>query len=619
MTRSSLICAAVGAALVTSACTPAPATTSPSPVGGDAALGDSIAGATPAAPLPPVPLVEGPLAPKVVHPPANHLIGARDSTFIFGSVGNGRATLTVNGAPVRVHPNGAWLAWLPVPPREQPSYELVVANGADTVRLSHPVRILPPAAAALALEGPLPADTPSLAPMAGLMMRDDEAVRVAITAPANAQAWLVADSVRYPLANAAGGERFDASLPSRVLRNGGTIVVARGADTVRYAAPPVLAPPAQPLVSLGTPAPADSDRTIVGRPTPAGTYRYFFTPGTVVELTGRQGGFARVRLDETLEIWVDSGDVDAVDPDRLPSGGNRPRTAGNIRVIAAPAHSDIRIALGAPVPYLVEEAPDGYRLTLYNTVANSDNINYLTVRDPVVRRIDSRQETSDRAVYTIATTRAPYGYMVFQDGATMVLRLRAQPRIDPRAPLRGLTIVVDPGHPPGGATGPTGLWEPQATLGVGQALQRILTERGANVVMTRTTMDDVALGDRPILARKADGHAFVSLHLDALPDGANPFILQGTGTYFYRMHSEPLARAVQAGMVRQMGIRDRGVYSANFAVVRNTWVPAVLTEGGFLMVPEQEAAFRNPEFQARYARGVADGLEAYFRGLAAGH
>ena len=127
----------------------------------------------------------------------------------------------------------------------------------------------------------------------------------------------------------------------------------------------------------------------------------------------------------------------------------------------------------------------------------------------------------------------------------------------------------------------------------------------------------VALGDRPILARKADGHAFVSLHLDALPDGANPFILQGTGTYFYRMHSEPLARAVQRGMVRQMGIRDRGVYSANFAVIRNTWVPAVLTEGGFLMVPEQEAAFRNPLFQERYARGVADGLEDYFRGLAA--
>lgn len=558
MTRPTPARTALALALLGAACTPAAPGAGPSPLPGDATTV-----ATPAAPFPPIPLATGPLAPKVVYPPADHLIQARDSNFIFGSVGNGNATLTVNGAPVKVHPNGAWLGWLPVPPADAPRYELVVTSGADTARLSHPVRVLPPPAPAVA--PPPPPDS--------------------------------------------------------------TIPVARPDSAPRPAA--AFAMPAvreRVFVQVGTPAPGDSDRTIVGRPTPAGTYKYFFTPGTVVELTGRQGAFARVRLDENLEVWVDSGDVRALPAAAGDAAGavavvSRPptpvsrRVAGNIRVHATPDYSDVRIAIGAPTPYLVEELDDAYRLTLYNTTANSDNINYLSVRDPVVRRIDSRQETTDRAVYTIATTHAPYGYMVFHDGSTMVLRLRRQPAVDGRHPLRGLTIVVDPGHPPGGATGPTGLWEPEAVLGVGRQLQRILTERGATVVMTRTTMDPVALGDRPVMTRKANGHAFVSLHLDALPDGANPFVLQGTGTYFFRMHSEPLARAVQAGMVRQMGIRDRGVYSANFAVIRNTWVPAVLTEGGFLMIPEQEAAFRDPRFQERYARGVADGLEAYFRSL----
>lgn len=597
-------------AFAAAACTPA-TVSNPGPVSNP----DPNAPEGAAAPLPPVPLVTGPLETKVVHPPENHLIGARDSTFIFGSVGNGNATLTVNGAQVKVHPNGGWLAWLPVPPRERPSYELVVALGADTVRRSHPVRVLPPAAAPLALSGPLPADTPSLAPMAGLLMRDDENVRVAISAPANATAWVTFDGGLQTL-TATSPERFQTDVPASLLRRGGTIFVARGRDTLRYRVPAVAAIPSQPYVQLGEASPGEMDRTIVGRPTPGGTYRYFFTPGTVVQLTGRQGAFARVRLDENLEVWVDSSDVRILEQDRQPPTANRALVAGNIRVAATPEYSDVRIAIGAPVPYFLQESEDGYRLTLYNTVANSDNINYLAARDPVVRRIESRQETSDRAVYTISTRHAPYGYLVFHDGNTMVVRLRRQPTIDATAPLRGLTIVVDPGHPPGGATGPTGLWEAEAVLAIGRDLQRILTERGANVVMTRTTMDPVALGDRPIMARKANGHAFVSLHLDALPDGANPFILQGTGTYFYRMHSEPLARAVQRGMVRQMGIRDRGVYSANFAVIRNTWVPAVLTEGGFLMIPEQEAAFRNPSFQERYARGVADGLEAYFRGLA---
>ena len=40
---------------------------------------------------------------------------------------------------------------------------------------------------------------------------------------------------------------------------------------------------------------------------------------------------------------------------------------------------------------------------------------------------------------------------------------------------------------------------------------------------------------------------------------------------------------------------------------------ANIPEGAFLMVPEQENAVKTPEFQERYARGVADGIEAYFR------
>jgi N-acetylmuramoyl-L-alanine amidase len=67
--------------------------------------------------------------------------------------------------------------------------------------------------------------------------------------------------------------------------------------------------------------------------------------------------------------------------------------------------------------------------------------------------------------------------------------------------------------------------------------------------------------------------------------------------------------------VSRMGLMDLGVNYDNLAVVRGTWYPSVLCEGGFLMVPEQEAAFRTPEFQDRYARGIADGLENYFRAL----
>jgi N-acetylmuramoyl-L-alanine amidase len=51
--------------------------------------------------------------------------------------------------------------------------------------------------------------------------------------------------------------------------------------------------------------------------------------------------------------------------------------------------------------------------------------------------------------------------------------------------------------------------------------------------------------------------------------------------------------------------------------VRTTWMPSVLVEGGYIIIPEQENAMRTAEFQERYARSVADGLETYFRAVRA--
>jgi N-acetylmuramoyl-L-alanine amidase len=66
-----------------------------------------------------------------------------------------------------------------------------------------------------------------------------------------------------------------------------------------------------------------------------------------------------------------------------------------------------------------------------------------------------------------------------------------------------------------------------------------------------------------------------------------------------------------------MGLRDLGMGRGDLALVRVTWMPAVLTEGAFLMIPAQEQGLRTPAFQARYARGVLRGIEQFLRELAA--
>ena len=489
--------------------------------------------------LPPIPRVEGPLRPTVVYPTPNALVAVRDSNFIFGSVGHGDATLRINGLPVRVEPNGSFLAFLPVP--AEPRYELVAARGADTARVEHPVRLLPP-------------------PMA---------------------------SARHMAA-----EDTTARPP------------APGADTV--APPPT-------LVRLGAPAPADSgDVRVVARPVPGGTYRWFLIPGTVVTQTGRSGDFARVRLADDLEAWVGMADVHPLDSAAAPPAA---RVAGDVRVRAAREWVDVVVPVASRPPYLVEQRDDALVLTLYGTTANTSTI--ALGSDSLVRLVTWAQRPGGRAEYTVRLAGAPYGYQVVWEDGRLVLRVRRPPPVDPARPLRGLRIAVDPGHPPIGATGPTGLSEAEMTLAVGLRLQAELQRRGATVVMTRATPAAVGLAERPITARRADAHAFVSVHGNALPDGVNPFGAHGTSTYYFHPHSAPLARAVQEGMLRRMGLRDLGTYYGNLAVVRGTWMPSVLAEGAFMMIPEQEAALRTPAFQQAYADGLADGLEAYFRALAA--
>ena len=67
----------------------------------------------------------------------------------------------------------------------------------------------------------------------------------------------------------------------------------------------------------------------------------------------------------------------------------------------------------------------------------------------------------------------------------------------------------------------------------------------------------------------------------------------------------------------RLGLPDQGVVWGDLAVAREPWMPAVLVEGAFMIIPEHEAALRTVEFQRSYARGILDGLEAFLGSVAA--
>ena len=610
----------------------------------------SVAAGRPSAPagLPPVPAIaRATLVPRVQYPSENQLITSRDSNFVLGSVGSGDAKLSINGVDVSLASNGAFIAWLPNPPVSAPRYDLVVSRGNELVRRS--VRIRYAMRTTIPAEGARLVDSGSVLPLRGLYAVASEWIRVSVRAAANARVQLeLADGTRHAMATESSvratsrrdaeslrdpiapqsmplgtapsdsdvGTVFATDVPASALVTSAYIVAERGTDTVRLTVPivQVSAPNTRWLGVLRSTSVvgSDTDRVVNARTIPDGTYKWLLLPGTVLDITGKQNGWTRVKLDDALDVWLANDDIVA-----LPEGSAMPRrVTGGVRVSPSREWVDVSIAMGERPAFLVE--PDGRTLvlTLYGVQANPE-ISPILGNDTLVRRISWDQVGTNRVRFTFALSQPTYGWLSMWDESrrAFVLRIRRKPTIDSVRPLAGLTIAVDPGHPPAGATGPTGLYEGDAVLPVAERLYQLLLARGARPILTRETLAPVGLTERAVAARRMNAHAFVSIHLNALPDGVNPFSANGTSTLFYHQSSEPLARPVQSALVASFGLRDLGVHYQNLAVARPTWYPSVLTEGLFLMMPEQEAAMRNPDFLLRYATAIADGLEAYFREL----
>jgi N-acetylmuramoyl-L-alanine amidase len=510
--------------------------------------------------LPPVPDVRGPLQINVVYPKPDQMLTARDSNFIFGSVGTGDAALEINGVSVPVWPNGSFMGWLPVPSGASPLYRLSAANKTERAQLVLPIRL-----------PPLP-DT----------VRKDS---------------LVGDTLNVP---------------------------APSADTV-------LPVTGNVYVTLGAPGSAvnDTDRVTIARPAPGNgqEYKWFLFPGTVVKATGSRKAsgddFVRIQLDSSQEAWVLRSEIQTQNLPASPATGfigdsiAPRRRIGAVSLQAAPEWMDVVIPITGPPPaYLVEEGDRFISVLIYGVDSPAVVSMMPQARDAYVNSVNSTPEPS-RIRYTINLNRAPYGYLALWQNGTLTFRVRRPPSIaDATNPLRGLTITVDPGHPPAGATGPTGLYEAEAVLQVGFKLRDLLVQRGVNVIMTRTTPDPVDLGLRPIISRRANAHAFVSIHLNAFPDGVNPFTNNGSLTLYFWPHSIPLAMATHAGLLAELGLRDNGTKFQNIAVARGTWMPSILTEGAFVIMPDQEAALRTPTYQEFYATAILRGLESYFASLA---
>ncbi len=231
-------------------------------------------------------------------------------------------------------------------------------------------------------------------------------------------------------------------------------------------------------------------------------------------------------------------------------------------------------------------------------------------------------------------------------------------------PITGLrhrhAVVIDPGHggvDPGnpGRYFPGHLVEKDITLAIGRLLRAELLRRAIAATLTRATDTLIDLTDRGSLC-KAACDLFVSIHVNAMPDGRRADRVSGVETYFlsdaktedqqrvaemeneairfetgtssaatgplgfilrdlqlneYLRESAQLARLVQDSAARIHPGGDRGVQQAGFTVLTTARRPAILVETGFATNRTDGAFLASSLGQHKIASAIADGIVAY--------
>lgn len=178
-------------------------------------------------------------------------------------------------------------------------------------------------------------------------------------------------------------------------------------------------------------------------------------------------------------------------------------------------------------------------------------------------------------------------------------------------------IVVDAGH--GGKDEGARVKvckEKKLTLLTGYLVKKHLETLGYRVVMTRARDVFLPLGTRVTLANRRNPSLFVSIHYNSAISPAAKGIevyYYGKGTLKRRGESKKLARDVLDQMIFETNSISRGVKQGNFQVIRETVMPAVLVEAGFITKSEERQLLSTQPYLDKLAKGIAKGVDKYVK------
>ncbi|MDI4645552.1 N-acetylmuramoyl-L-alanine amidase [Cohnella hashimotonis] len=246
---------------------------------------------------------------------------------------------------------------------------------------------------------------------------------------------------------------------------------------------------------------------------------------------------------------------------------------------------------------------------------------YPIASHPVLTQVRySLFQTNPNALRFVLDLSSAYGYEVQNDTSAGELRIKlsadAVPPVTPpptdTPQNKVYTVVLDAGHggSDSGAIGVSGKYEKNFNLAIILKVQALLaTDPRIKIVMTRSGDTFPSLSDRYNLANSIKADLFLSVHANSNTKNT----VSGTEVYYTRADSLAFANVVKQYATPATGLTDRGVIQKSLAVTRETKMPAVLFEAGYLSNATEEKKLFTEDFQNRTAAGLAAAVKAYLK------
>ena len=179
-----------------------------------------------------------------------------------------------------------------------------------------------------------------------------------------------------------------------------------------------------------------------------------------------------------------------------------------------------------------------------------------------------------------------------------------------------MKIMIDPGHggkDPGAVNKNIELQEKDVALDISKRLADLLETDNHEVIMTRDSDRFIGINDRAMKANSEKADIFISIHTN----GFNNPSAEGIETLHWPNSKKgaELADNIQKQLINKLDLVDRGLKARdNLGVLRNTSMPAVLLEIGFITNPKEAKLMQQDQFIYNAASAIKAGVDQYARG-----